>query len=144
MRRHVEFLVLAVCVAVFGACASSNMAERNTKVYPVDMNTVVEAATAVFVENNLDIEDQAWTSDDSFVLTGYVRSALARSTLVRSGDSAVSVGAIEVYIDRVSETEAKVRVVTSARQTHAMASSADRREDEEVQWFFSRLDAKLG
>ena len=139
MRRPVAFLLMLVGVAVFGACASSNMAGRNTKVYPVDMNAVVEAATAVFVENNLDIEDKAWTDDDSFVITGYVRSAM-----VRSSDGPVRVGSIQVFIDRVNEAEARVRIVTSARQTHAMASSADRREDEEVQWFFSRLDAKLG
>ena len=139
MRRPIEVVVLAVCVVLFGACASSNMAGRNTKIYPAEMNAVVEAATAVFVENNLDIEDQAWTSDDSFVITAYVRSPL-----VRSGGEALSVGTIEVYIDRVDDQQAKVRVVTAARESHVMASSADRRDDEEVQWFFSRLEAKLG
>ncbi len=139
MRRHVKWVMLAGWVVLFGACATSNMTGRNTKTYTADMNTVVEAATAIFVENNLDIEDKAWTSDDSFVITAYIRSPL-----VRSGGEALSVGTLQVYIDRVNDQQARVRVVTAAREGHVMASSADRREDEEAQWFFSQLDAKLG
>jgi len=140
MRRHVEILLTAVCVVVFGACASSGMtgARGDTKTYTADLNAVVEAATAIFVENNLDVEDKAWTSDSSFVITGYIRSAL-----FRVGGEGARVNAVKVFIDRVNDQQARVRVVTSAQDTHAMASSADRRNDE-AQWFFSRLDARLG
>ena len=141
MRRHVAIVLTAVCVFVFGACSASNMAGAggNTKTYPADINTVVEAATAVFVENNLDIEDKAWTSDSSYVLTGYIKSAY-----VRIGGEATRVNAVKLFVERINEQETQVRVETSARETHAMASSADRRSDEEARWFFSRLDARIG
>ena len=42
-----------------------------------------------------------------------------------------------------SDQETEVRVVTSQRNTPAMASSADRRNDE-ARRLFSQLDAKLG
>lgn len=42
-----------------------------------------------------------------------------------------------------SDRETAVRVVTSQRNTPAMASSADRRNDE-ARRLFSQLDAKLG
>lgn len=141
MRRHVEMILAAVCVVVFGACASSNMggAQGNMKTYTADINTVVKAATAVFEENNLDIEDKAWTSDSSYVITGYIRSAL-----VRIQGEAVSVNAVKLFVDQINDQQTRVRIETSAREVHAMASSADRRSDEEAQWFFARLDARLG
>ena len=140
MHRYTGIGLLALCAVVFGACASSNMAGagQDTKIYPANITTVAEAATAIFVENNLDIEDQAWTSDSSFVITGYIRSSL-----VRIGGEATRVNAVKVFIDQRNAQETRVRVETSASDTHVMASSADRRGDE-AQWFFSRLDARLG
>ena len=140
MRKHVAVIPAVVCLVVFGACASANMgAGSDTKTYTTDIDTVVEAATAIFVENNLDIEDKAWTSDTSYVLTGYIRSAM-----VRIRGEAVSVNAVKVFIDQVDGGQTRVRVETSARDIPAMASSADRRSDEEAAWFFARLDARLG
>ena len=141
MRRYVEITLAAVCVVVFGACASSNMmgSGSNTKTYTADINTVIEAATAVFVENNLDIEDKAWTSDSSYVITGYIKSAL-----VRIRGEAVPVNAVKLFVDQINDQQTRVRIETSAREVHAMASSADRRSAEEAQWFFARLDARLG
>jgi hypothetical protein len=140
MHKAIAVLLLAVGVALFGACAASNRAGagRDTKTYPSDLNAVVEAATAVFVENNLDVEDRVQVSDNSYLITGYIKSAL-----IRIGGEAARVSTLKVFIDQTDDQETTVRVETSAQETTVMASSADRRQDE-AQWFFSRLDAHLG
>lgn len=140
MHRYIAVLLLAAGVVMFAACSASNMAGagRGTKTYPNDINTVVEAAAAVFIENNLDVEDTIQISDSSYLITGYFKSAL-----IRIGGENARVSTLKVFIDQTNVQETRVRVETSSQETTVMASSADRRGDE-AEWFFSRLDAHLG
>ncbi len=138
MRRPIYLGVIALGV-LCGACASSNMAGagRDTRTYDADINVVVEAANVVFIENGLFLEDNTWTTDSTYVLTGYRKSGL-----VRTSGEATRVGSVVVFIKRINESQTSVRVETSAQETTVMASSADRRDDE-ARRFFARLDSHL-
>lgn len=140
MNRSVARLLTATCLVVGGACASVNTTgsgeERRTYATPID--AVIEAAAVAFEEAGFETAQRVWMNDSTYAIRGSVKSAF-----VRARGEPVQVASIDVYIKKVGDQETEVRVVTSERDTPAMASSADRRGDE-ARRFFSRLDTKLG
>ena len=140
MRRPVARLLIAACVVVGGACASVNTAGSgaDTRTYATPIDTVIEAAAVAFEEAGFEVEQRAWVNDSTYAIVGTMKS-----TFVRSHGQPVQVASITVTIKKVSDQETAVRLATSQRDTPAMASSADRRNDD-ARRFFSRLDAKLG
>ena len=140
MNRPVAHLLIAACLVMSGACASVNTpgSGTNSRTYTTSIDTVIEAAAVAFEEAGFEVQQRTWTSDSTYAIVGTMQS-----TMVRAQGQPVQVASITVTIKRVSDQETVVHAATSQRDTPAMASSADRRNDD-ARRFFSRLDAKLG
>ena len=140
MNRPVAYLLIAACVVAGGACASAKTAgsSGDTRTYTIPIDTVIEAAAVAVEEAGFEVQQRVWTNDGSYAITGAMKS-----TFVRPEGNPAQVATMNVYINKINDQETTVKVRTSQRDTQAIASSADQRNDD-ARRFFSRLDARLG
>ncbi|MDX1547152.1 MAG: hypothetical protein R3247_09200 [Rhodothermales bacterium] len=121
-----------------GCAASGGALAPDRRVYAVDAALVIPAATEALAEAGLEIDQQRWTTDTTYVIDGH-----ERSDFLRAGGEGVQVAEIQLVITRHADGQTAVAMETSQRERPGAASSADR-DDPAVRRFFARLDRKLG
>lgn len=108
------------------------------RTYAADASAVIDATLRALDEEQLNVDEQGWADDDA----EYVIRAFELDRVFQGAEGVVRTGTIVITVQEVASSVTEVRIVTTQRETSAMASSADRRPNHDRR-LFRRLDDAL-
>ncbi|MEM1126443.1 MAG: hypothetical protein AAGI71_07315 [Bacteroidota bacterium] len=140
MTRVLFMSGLVVSLVLLSACSgSSNRFDRAPmRTYAADASAVIDATLRALDEEQLNVDEQGWADDDA----EYVIRAFELDRVFQGAEGVVRTGTIVITVQEVASSVTEVRIVTTQRETSAMASSADRRPNHDRR-LFRRLDDAL-